>query len=446
MKTSFLRLARIIAPWFTARSTLALALALPCVAGATAGDENWDAQFTGTNAPNAFVAALAFGDTNLYVGGAFTTAGGVAVNRIARWDGRQWAALGSGVSGGNVFAIATQGTNVFVGGGFSSAGGVANTGYMARWDGQNWYALGAGMNSTVYALAVSGTNLFAGGRFTNPGPRIARWDGNTWWPLGSGVWEGAVYALAFAGANLFIGGEFDTVNGAAGYNYVARWNGSTWSRVGYYGGYGFNNPVMAMTAIGNVVYFGGDFTRAGSGSVNYFAKWDGSNWSGVGGGLDYWVTALANDGTNLYVGGMFTNAGPTNASCIAKWNGTAWSPLGSGLDLYPNALAVSGNDLYAGCNSTNAGGKTSCYIARWSLSAGLVAPWITSVGFSNGDAVVSFTTRSGQIYDVLGKNLLEQTAWASITNGVSGSGSTESVADPGAAALPQRFYRVITHK
>ena len=255
-----------------------------------------------------------------------------------------------------------------------------------------------------------------------------------------------MYALAFAGTNLFIGGEFDTVNGAAGYNNMARWNGSTWSRMGYYGGYGVNNPVMAVTAIGNVVYFGGDFTKAGGGSVNYFAKCDGSNWSGVGGGLDYWVTALANDGTNLYVGGMFTNAGPTNASCIAKWNGTAWSPLGSGLDIYPNALAVSGNDLYAGCNSTNAGGKPSCYIARWSPAAALVAPWITSVGFSSGDAVVSFTTRSGQIYDVLGKNQLEQTAWASITNGVSGSGSTESVADPGAAALPQRFYRVITHK
>lgn len=446
MKPSPIRLARILALLFTSRSTLALALALPCVVVAAAGDENWDARFTETNAPDALVGSLAFNGTNLYVGGSFTHAGGVAVNQIAMWDGHQWTALGSGVSG-PVWAIAVQGTNVFVGGGFSSAGGVANTRCIARWDGQNWHALGAGMaDGAVRALAVSGTNLYAGGSFGNPGPRIARWDGNAWSPLGGGVGSGSVWAIAIQGTDLFIGGDFDRVNNGTGYNYVARWNGSTWYRVGSYGAYGMNNPVMAMTAIGNAVYFGGDFTKAGGGSVSYFAKWNGSSWSGVGGGLDYWVTALANDGTNLYAGGMFTNAGPTNASCIAKWNGTVWSPLGSGLDRYPNALAVSGEDVYVGGNSTNAGGKTSCYIAHWSPAAALIAPWITSVGFSNGDAVVSFTTRSGQTYDVMGKNQLEQTAWASITNGVSGSGSTESVADPGAAALPQRFYRVITRK
>jgi hypothetical protein len=120
-KTACLRSARIVPRFFAARPTLALALALTSVTRAVA-DERWDPQFTDTNAPDASVGALAFSGTNLYVGGAFATAGGVTVNRTARWDGGQWTALGSGVSGGNVFAIATQGSNVFVGGGFSSAG------------------------------------------------------------------------------------------------------------------------------------------------------------------------------------------------------------------------------------------------------------------------------------------------------------------------------------
>jgi hypothetical protein len=64
----------------------------------------------------------------------------------------------------------------------------------------------------------------------------------------------------------------------------------------------------------------------------------------------------------------------------------------------------------------------------------------------NGDTVVSFTTQGGQAYDVLGKSQLEDAVWIAITNGVPGSGSIQSVADPGAAALPQRFYRVLTHK
>ena len=36
----------------------------------------------------------------LYVGGDFTTAGGVTVNGLARWDGREWSAVGGGPSVG----------------------------------------------------------------------------------------------------------------------------------------------------------------------------------------------------------------------------------------------------------------------------------------------------------------------------------------------------------
>ena len=99
---------------------LALALAvLPCAAGAADGDESWDTQFTETNAPNGLVGALAFSGTNLYVGGDFTNAGGVSVNRIAMWDGHQWTALGSGVSG-PVLAIAIQDTHLSIVGDFDS--------------------------------------------------------------------------------------------------------------------------------------------------------------------------------------------------------------------------------------------------------------------------------------------------------------------------------------
>ena len=38
---------------------------------------------------------------NVYVGGVFTTAGGVPVNGIAKWDGSNWSALGSGFNTGS---------------------------------------------------------------------------------------------------------------------------------------------------------------------------------------------------------------------------------------------------------------------------------------------------------------------------------------------------------
>jgi hypothetical protein len=68
------------------------------------------------------VQALAASGTNLYAGGQFTAAGGVAANYIAKWDGSAWSALGSGTDGA-VLALAADGAgHLFVGGDFSLAG------------------------------------------------------------------------------------------------------------------------------------------------------------------------------------------------------------------------------------------------------------------------------------------------------------------------------------
>ena len=46
----------------------------------------------GGGANGAVLALAADGDV-LYAGGAFTTIGGVAANRVARWDGSAWEAI-----------------------------------------------------------------------------------------------------------------------------------------------------------------------------------------------------------------------------------------------------------------------------------------------------------------------------------------------------------------
>ncbi|MFH0983158.1 MAG: hypothetical protein V2A79_16685 [Planctomycetota bacterium] len=84
----------------------------------------------------------------LYAGGAFTAAGGVLANRIAKWNGTQWSALGSGLTGGSspyvsALAVFDDGTGpaLYAGGEFTTAGGVpANriaTSGMAR-SGRPW--------------------------------------------------------------------------------------------------------------------------------------------------------------------------------------------------------------------------------------------------------------------------------------------------------------------
>ena len=240
-----------------------------------------------------------------------------------------------------VNALAMNGTNnLFVGGSFTSIDGNSiSAKSIASWDGNSWNILGSnstnnGVDSIVYALAMNGTNnLFVGGSFTSVnGPSIsaydiASWDGNSWNILGSstinGV-DGTVYALAMNGTNqLFVGGYFTLANGySISANYIASWNGSSWSILGTNltnnGVNGTSSPAvraLAMNGTSNL-FVGGSFTSVNGNSISSsnIASWDGNSWNilgsnstnnGINGGI---VNALAMSGTNnLFVGGRFTS-------------------------------------------------------------------------------------------------------------------------------------------
>ncbi len=329
----------------------------------------------------------------LYVGGDFSTAGGIAANRIARWDGNTWSPLGSGMN--NLVLALTVfndggGDALYASGRFTTAGGVSAI-KIAKWDGSVWSPLGSGMDGVqVEALTVfndgGGDALYAGGFFTTaggvPAMRIARWDGSVWSPLGSGVDDpilSEVWGLTVfndgGGDALYVCGRFDTAGGSSANN-IARWNGSTWSSLGS----GMNSIVLALTVFndggGDALYAGGFFSTAGGTAANRIARWDGSVWSPLGSGMNSDVVALAvfNDGGGdaLYAGGRFTTAGGTVADRIAKWDGSVWSPLGSGVGAnsneFVNGLTVfnrGGDALYAFGNFTSAGGKASTFIAKY---------------------------------------------------------------------------------
>jgi hypothetical protein len=227
------------------------------------------------------VYALALSGSTLYAGGSFTQAGGVAANSIAQWNGSSWSALGSGMGGGNditystyVYALAVSGGTLYAGGNFTTAGGVAANS-IAQWNGTSWSALSSGMNGDVDALAVSGSTLYAGGGFTTAGGSaanyIAQWNGSSWSPVGSGMnYAGGVSALAVSGGTLYAGGGFTTAGGIAANN-IAQWNGSTWSPLGSGMSGGYYGYVTALAVSGSILYAGGEFTMAGTNVSAYAA-------------------------------------------------------------------------------------------------------------------------------------------------------------------------------
>ena len=337
---------------------------------AVSGEGYWDDRFVfgGTNDG---VGALAVSGTDVYAGGWFSSADGVAAKSIAKWNRTSWSALGAGLSysgsssPSSVSALAVSGTDVYAGGNFNTAGGVTAN-YIAKWNGTNWSALGTGLNSSVSALAVSGTDVYAGGWFstTNGGLTvnyIAKWNGTSWSALGSGM-DGAVYTLAASGTNVYAGGHFTTAGGVT-VNNIAKWNGTNWAALG--SGMNANGYVYALAVSGTDVYAGGQFTTAGGVTVNNIAKWNGTSWSALGSGMDNTVKALLVSGTDVYAGGAFTTAGGLTANYLAKWNGTSWSTVGTGTDNTVNALALSGTDVYAGGWFNTAGGVRADYLAKW---------------------------------------------------------------------------------
>ena len=188
-------------------------------------------------------------------------------NRAVR-IGRTWTALGGGVRTGMydgvVRALAVRGEDLYAGGQFATAGG-AEAYNIARWDGQQWSALGSGIRGhleNVMAIGVAGSDVYVGACSPTPAgcglPNIAKWDG----PVGrrrrfrltTGCWT-----IAVSGRSVYAGGaSFRLPDGAAARG-IVRWDGGTWSGLGRgVGTRWYAGPIMAISPSGGKVYVGGD--------------------------------------------------------------------------------------------------------------------------------------------------------------------------------------------
>jgi hypothetical protein len=358
-----------------------------------------------TNGVGGDVFAVAIQGTLVYAGGSFTTicgnatcnSGNVTANRIAKWDGVSWSAVGNGVNS-DVEALVVNGTDVYAGGRFTQicgnvtcTSGNVSANRVAKWSGAAWSAVGFGTNDTVRSLAVNGSDLYVGGQFTKvcgdtscssglatTVNRIAKWDGSNWSALDFGT-SHYVYALVVSGSDLYVGGSFWDVcgnlsctSGNLTVNYVAKWDGSNWSALGN----GFDDFVSALDVSGSNVYAGGNFIEvcgnaacnSGNVTANRIAKWNGSNWSAMGNGMSGAVNALVAEGSDVYAGGAFTSlcgdaacsSGNVRVNSAAVWNGSSWSGLGNGLNNTVYALALNANGLYAGGVFTDKCGDVAC--------------------------------------------------------------------------------------
>jgi hypothetical protein len=421
--------------------------------------------------------------STLYVGGGFTTIGGVAASRIASTSGGAafaFSAVGGGLPGpctglhvrasgfgtaivARVFAatpvmqlsgstfvpMGTTGLSSlsYYDGSYHGTGSSSSAAAAYRYDGSAWVPLvGPGIAGEVRALTPSANDMILGGTFASISGvsmnGIARWDGTTFAPLGSGVPATSIEALlTLDNGDIVAGGLFRAAGGLPP-QHIAQWNGTTWSSLGI----GMSHQVNALCKMpdGDIVA-GGQFTMAGGVPCARIALWNGTAWAPLGSGMDADVLALAvgSDGT-LFAGGTFASAGGTMCSRVAQWDGTAWLPLGTGCNAEVHGLAVRQNgDVVAVGAFTNAGGVAVDQCARWNGSA-----WL-SMGAASGDSGIAravFALPNGDV--VAGRGFHQPTSnpdagisrwngstWSGLSTGLAAANLGGSVA---VRALAQR--------
>lgn len=300
----------------------------------------WQIPTDTTDKVNSYIYALSYlNDNAIYAGGTFTLASNTAVNYIAKWNGTGWEPLQSGANPGLNGAVNTilakSDTEIYVGGSFTAnKAGTVILNNVAKFNGTEWEALGSGTNvgtnNTVYALAYTTLGdesyLYVGGAFTSVAntlniPYIAKYkfNGSSWESLGNNFLNNAVKAIAINGSDVYIGGNFTSI-GVNQINYIAKWNGSSFEALGE----GVDDNVNAIAIQDNKIYIAGSFLHSANQKLNKIAMWDGNKWNPIGSGMNGRINSIAFDtSNNLIAAGQ------------------------SDLKIYKNVLANTNNDINA---------------------------------------------------------------------------------------------------
>ncbi|MEP7219592.1 MAG: T9SS type A sorting domain-containing protein, partial [Bacteroidota bacterium] len=355
--------------------------------------------------------------TDLYVGGSFTSAGGVGANNIARFSmvTGSWSALpGAGGNGtdGDVMAIAVKNDNVYVGGAFRSVAGVPASS-LARWNmtAKSWSALGAGVHGYVNAIGVGPQRIYIGGKFdrigndssANLGYYIESTGALTTlaYPGGTSSAEGNVHAIAVYRDFIFASGAFRVVSpGLMGSrttaNYVGYWDRDTvgwgtawtpaWHQLDFREHSGTDGYIDAMLVSGKSLYVGGSYRVAGGGIRGRIARYDlpalfnniqnyvdRGEWNALGVKVTGPVHAIATRPGETFIAGVYKRPNGQNASTILKWDGVRLTQVKRGIQGSINTIALKGDDLYFGGQFFSVDSMPVVNIARLRLSTGQVS-------------------------------------------------------------------------
>jgi gliding motility-associated-like protein/uncharacterized delta-60 repeat protein len=248
-----------------------------------------------------------------------TTFSQQGIARVYRYTGGSWQQLGQTIFGtganiflGNAVSISAAGDIIAISSNWAPVGGTRRGQVqIMRWNGTQWALMGSPINGqideaqmgTKIDLSSNGTTVAISGRI--PGNNILNtlvsvydWNGSTWVQRGSNIsFSGQVYADASGGGvNISSNGSILALKNIDVIN-VYQWNGTSWVIRG--------NSIALSNVTSTSISSGGDtlvYGRAFQNSVGAagYYVYNGSQWVATGSGLTGTQTA-DNFGTSVSV-------------------------------------------------------------------------------------------------------------------------------------------------
>lgn len=319
---------------------------------------------------------------------------------------QSWQQLSGGISGTSsvVGDLEIYNGKLIVCGRFSSAGSLA-VNNIAAWDGNNWSTLGNGLSSETGRMAVYNNDLYVSGTFSGIGSSstccVAKWDGISWSSIADSIRSpGLIYDMAVYNGSLIVAGVFTSINGVNA-NYIASWNGSNWNSLGTglnaivpysTNNLFFNEGIFSLLVLNNELYCAGTFTMMGSIPCNNIAKWNGSSWNTMPGivrnGYTHGYLKIQTFNSELY--------GTNGPFGLSKYDGSsAWNAIKPGLQ-FCNEMCVYDNKLIIGGNIMPSAGNYGAVIAYDGINWDFIGGNNTSNGMNNW--VYALKIYSGQLY------------------------------------------------
>jgi hypothetical protein len=333
-----------------------------------------------------------------------------------------WEAMGTGTAGGTRgqvmdIAVTNDGSDdVYIGGWFASAGGVANTAYVAKWDGSAWVSIGnQAWGTPGSAVGARGYGVCAV-ELDDPTNPTRLYVGSDLGGIGTATSDYAAYATISAspvtwgnidglGTNrpeycpeeiVAVGPRDIYMAGSStlGSNYLIRYDATSSAASAFPASSGFSGRAFGLAYDGTNLYATGKFVSTSATprlQVNGVAKTTlaSPQWVGLGNnpttsampecseavGSKYCTEIAVDSSGRVFVGGDFTkvsNSGAdTAATGLAMWDSqNGWTSIGSFSGNYPvvEEVKVIGDYLYVGGRFDCVGDRRMNNMARYHIA------------------------------------------------------------------------------